>query len=370
MRYPQVSSLDDPMFGATLAPGSWGSNDVEFGYRVEVSQKYPWPGKRRLRGETALAEASAAASDIDSMRLQLTEAAQHALYDYYLVERALEVNERGRKLLEESRKATETLFANPPKDRKISIQDVIQVDLEIGRQQERRLTLQRMRKVAVARINTLMHAPPDADLPPPPKALVVQGGLPEAGQLRAAALARRPDLQALAHRIEAEQAALALAEREYAPDVEVMAAYDTIMGNGPTRDLAPQVGVRFNLPIRREKRSAAVAEAEARLGQRRAELDRQIDQLNFEVQQAYEQVREGQEVVRLYELPKDGILDRARQNVDAARNDYPNGLIPATAMIEAQRSLVNLRERYHEAVAEYFRRRATLERVIGGSLAP
>ena len=64
----------------------------------------------------------------------------------------------------------------------------------------------------------------------------------------------------MAHRIEAEQAALALAEREYAPDVEVMAAYDTIMGNGPTRDLAPQVGLRLNLPIRREKRSAAVAE--------------------------------------------------------------------------------------------------------------
>src|SRR5262249_1367438 len=54
-RYPQVTSLDDPMFGTTLAPGSWGSNDVEVGYRVEVAQKYPWPGKRRLRGEAARA---------------------------------------------------------------------------------------------------------------------------------------------------------------------------------------------------------------------------------------------------------------------------------------------------------------------------
>ena len=58
-RYPQVTSLDDPMFGTTVAPASIGSRDVEFGYRLEVSQKFPFPGKLPLRGQNALAEASA-----------------------------------------------------------------------------------------------------------------------------------------------------------------------------------------------------------------------------------------------------------------------------------------------------------------------
>src|SRR5437868_2089531 len=49
-RYPQVTSLDDPMFGTMIAPASIGSNNVDFGYRVEISQKLPWPGKRELRG--------------------------------------------------------------------------------------------------------------------------------------------------------------------------------------------------------------------------------------------------------------------------------------------------------------------------------
>ena len=38
-RYPQATSLEDPMFGTTLAPASIGSNDVEFGFRVEIAQK-------------------------------------------------------------------------------------------------------------------------------------------------------------------------------------------------------------------------------------------------------------------------------------------------------------------------------------------
>src|SRR5262249_16792207 len=44
-RYPQVTSLDDPMFGAMFAPASIGSDNVEFGYRLEVSQRLPFPGK-------------------------------------------------------------------------------------------------------------------------------------------------------------------------------------------------------------------------------------------------------------------------------------------------------------------------------------
>src|SRR5437588_11964066 len=59
-RYPQVTALDDPMFGAQVAPGAFGSNTVEGGYRLEISQKFPWCGKLALRGQSALAEASAA----------------------------------------------------------------------------------------------------------------------------------------------------------------------------------------------------------------------------------------------------------------------------------------------------------------------
>jgi hypothetical protein len=40
-RYPQAISLEDPIFGVQAAPGAWGSNDLNGGYRVEVSQKYP-----------------------------------------------------------------------------------------------------------------------------------------------------------------------------------------------------------------------------------------------------------------------------------------------------------------------------------------
>jgi hypothetical protein len=49
------------MVAATLGPGTCAPDDpgINIAYRLEISQKFPWPGKRKLRGENALAEARA-----------------------------------------------------------------------------------------------------------------------------------------------------------------------------------------------------------------------------------------------------------------------------------------------------------------------
>ncbi len=363
-RYPQVTSLEDPMFAGTLGPATYGSNTVNPAYRLEVAQKYPFPGKLRLRGAGALAEAGAARNDVEDTRFQLIESAKGAFYDYYLAARALEVNAESLAKLREFKKNAEARYttARGPQ------QDFLQAEVEIGRETQRRVTLDRMRQVAVARINTLMHLPPDGPLPPPPRQLAMGAVLPEAGQLRAAALVRRPDLQALANRAAADEASLALACKEYYPDFEPFFMYDRFMGNtSQSRPLAYMLGLKMNLPVRLARRAGAVAEAQARLAQRRAELARQTDQVNFQVQQAYAQVRESEATVRLYEQQ---ILPAARLNVETGSQEYLTGKIPFLSLIEAQRSVIGLRDRSYEAVADYFRRLAALERAVGGPLGP
>ena len=357
-RYPQVTSPEDPMFSGTLAPSSFGSRNVDTGYRVEVSQKILWPGKKSLRGEMALAEAGAAGNDVEEMKLQLAESARNAFYEYYLVHRAIEVNEDALKLLEESRRNAESRFRTG----QITRQDVLQAEIEIGRQHERGITLDRMRKVAVARINTLMHQAPSDPLPLPPVVLSRGEPLPSATQLIATAIVRRPDLRAMATRLASDRAGLALAHKEYYPDLEVTAAYDTIMGNGPARDLAPQVGFRVNLPVRVGRRNAAVSEAQAKLAQRLAEFAAKIDQVKFQVQEAYEQVVESERILQLYEGK---IIPQSHENVKAAQSAYVTGKTPFLSLVEAQRTLVSLRDRNFEVTADYFRRRASLDRLVG-----
>jgi outer membrane protein TolC len=285
-----------------------------------------------------------------------------AFYDYYLVDRALEVNEESLRLLREFRKNAQTRYQTGL----VPEQDVLQADVEIGSEQDRRLELEQMRQVALARINTLMHLPPDGALPPPPKQLHGKEEVPDAHLLREMARGRRPDLQAMANRIAAEEASLGLAHKEFYPDFEPFFMYDRFMGNvSDNRDLATMLGVRLNLPLYRQRRDGAVAEAEARIAQRRAELARLSDQVSYQVQEAYARVQRSRKSVQLY---RETILKAAEANVRAAQSAYMTGKTPFLSLIVAQRNVVNLRDHYYEAVADYFRRYAALGRAVGGPL--
>jgi outer membrane protein TolC len=207
-----------------------------------------------------------------------------------------------------------------------------------------------------------MRRPPEEPLPPPTDRPVDVTPLPDAAALRALALSRRPDLLALAHRIDADRAALALACAESKPDFEVMAAYDAFWQR-PEQDLRPMIGLKLNLPVRHARRQGAITEAQAKLAQRQAELAKMSDQAAFEVHQALEQVRESEQAVRLY---VDNILPAATANVQAAQSEYVTGRVSFLNLVEAQRNMVMLRDRSFEAAAELTRRRAMLERAAGG----
>jgi outer membrane protein TolC len=358
-RYPQVTSLDDPTFAFWTAPASAGSPNADYAARVEVSQRFLYPGKRALKGNIARAEAVAAAEDVEDARLQLTEAAKSALADYYFAVKANGVAAENLRLLGEFRKNAETRYKTGQGQQ----QDVLQADVEIARQEERLVTLRRARHVAIARLNTLMHRQPDKPFPPPPERLP-HVPIPDAVRLRELALGR-PDVRAATARVASEEAAIALALKEYNPDVELMAAYDGFWQDAPGRPLQWQVGARVNLPVRLARRGGALSEAQARVAERRAELARLTDQVQFQVQEAFEQLWEAEEVVRLYEGK---VLPAVEANVKEAQSAYITNRIPFLNLIEAQRNRASLKERYFEAVGEAVRRRATLERVVGAPL--
>lgn len=355
-RYPQVTSLDDPVFAFTTAPGSIGSRNADYAARAEISQKLPFPGKRDLKGQVSTAEAAAAARGVDDAKLALVAAAKSAVADYYLAMKGTAVAEENAKLLREFRQNAESRY----KTGQAPQQDLLQAEVEVARQEERLVAWRRARQVAIARLNTLMHLPPDSPLPPPAE-ISASSAIPDAAVLRAAALSR-PDLKAVLDRLAADEAALALALKEYKPDVDVMAAYDGFWQGDGGRPLQWQIGARVNLPMRYSRRSGAVSEAQSRVAQRRAELAKLTDRVNFEVQEAWEQVREADEIVKLYGTK---ILPAAEANVKEAQTGYVAGRVPFLNLIEAQRNRVGLRDRYYEAIAESLRRRAALERAAG-----
>ena len=358
-KYPQAVALDDPMFTAMTAPSSWSSDDVNAAYLLGGSQKIPWWGKRSLRGQVARAEANAASMDVADARLALTQAAHLAYFDYYLVHRQLELTEANLRSLDEFQVTARRQYeANL-----VMQQDVLQAEVELAEGERRRIELERMRRTSIARLNTLVHRPPDTPVPPPPSSLVVEGTPAPPELLRQVAQQQRPDLASMRAKIQAENASVALAYKEFYPDFEVMGRYDRFWQPTSTQgDLQGQFGVNMNVPIYLEKRRAAAREAMYKLRRQRAEYEQRIDDVNQEVESAYAQVVEMQAIVELY---ANRTLPAAERNVTSARNDYVANRGDFLRLVSAQRQSLMLQEKYQEAVAGYLSRRAELERAVG-----
>ena len=362
-RYPQAISLDDPMFMTMMAPASFGSNQVESAYILQGTQKLPWFGKRGIRGQAARSETSAAFHDMNDTRLQVAQVTSIAFFEYYLVQRESELIDANAQVMREFRSAAQAKYEN----NQVTQQDVLQADVELADTERRRIENDRMRRVAVARINTLLRRAPTEPLPPPPGTLTIEAELPPIVELQQSAVFQRPDLAALAARVRAEEAALNLAVKQYYPDAEFFGRYDSFWQPAATQsDLRGQVGMNMNVPIYGRKLQAAVCEAQFRLSQRRAEYQqRQLD-IQYEVQSAFEAVEESRQTAELY---TEKFLQYSEQNLEAARSNYDVGKITFLALAQAQRQLIDVREKYQQTLADYHRRRAELERAVGG-IAP
>ena len=309
LRYPQEVALDDPMFGTMLGPGSWGDPTVDSAYMVEASQKLPWPGKRQLRGNVALAEANAAYFDVGEQRLRIAELTRDAYYDYFMAHRQLAVLVSSTKLLTSFRDAATSRYEAA----EVEQQDVLLADVELAQVERRRLEAARRARVAQARINTLLLLPADVPLAPPPTELPVGDATPTADDVRIFALSQRPELAAQQARIRAERYSIALACKEFYPDVEVVGRYDAFWQETPLR---PMVGMNLNLPLYKEKRRAAVGEARARLATEQAELDAKISEIAFEAEEARQQVMESQQSLAIY---RDDLLPTAQRSIESAQ---------------------------------------------------
>jgi len=355
-RYPQETSLDDPVLGYGVAPASFGSGSVDDAHKVDLSQRIPFPGKLGLRGEMALAEAAAAEHDVEAVRLRLATMASLLFDELYYLDRALEINAEHVTLLDELLQIATARYEVG----RAAQQDPLQAEVERAHLLHREVVLETSRRIAREQVNVLLHRRPGSPLPPPPGRLE-PAAAPDADReaLVAEALAARPELRALGARIEGRESAVALARREFLPDFTVVGSYN---GLWQASNLQPFVGVQVDVPLRIGRRRAALQEAKAHLARTESEREALEDEVRFAVESAADRLEEARHVRRLF---ASRLLPAARDQVEAARAGFETGRNSFLALIEAERNLRTTRLGYEEALADVSRRAAELERAAG-----
>jgi outer membrane protein TolC len=264
-RVAPAGAFEDPMLelgviNAPLPSLSLRREDMTM-TMLGLGQKLPFPGKRELRRDVA-------SLDADGVENAAFEITNQVVRDVRRVFEEVVFNAEAQRLLDRTREEFRILadIARMRHQVGLAVQnDVIDAQTELDRLQAQELTLQQESAALQAELRRLLGRDAAAELVEVPRPALLPAPDP-AAQLREAALANRPRLQALQAVVERNARTIELMQREYYPDFDLKLQYGQRdrAPDGMPRDDMVSVTVGVNLPIWRKSRlEPQVAEARA-----------------------------------------------------------------------------------------------------------
>jgi len=360
-KVPQVTALPEPklMFAYFIEPVETRVGPQRL--RVAVSQMFPWFGKLSLRGDIALADARAAYQRAQAVKVKLFYEVREPYYELYYLGRAIAITRENMELLKYIEAVARARYRTSRGD----YSDVVRVQVELGKLDDRLRTLEALKDPIVARLNAALNRPASAPVPFPkeiPKEAFEVSDEDVLSALREA----NPELKALAAEIEKQRAAVRLARKNYYPDFSLGVGY---IGTGsarmPTSDsgkdpIVAEVGV--SVPLWYGKYGAGEREAAARLRAANDALTNHLNTLSARVKLVLFKLRDAERKIALY---ADTLIPKAQQSLQATQTAYKAGKASLADLIDAERVLLAFRLEHQRALANHAQRLAELEMLVG-----
>ena len=367
MKARVVSALPDPNLAATAF---LESVETRVGPQQAVlifTQKLPWFGKLSAAGQAALEEALEKAWTWRSLQRETVRQVKKTFYDLVYLFEALKITDEDISTLRRYEDIALTRYGTG----KGIQQNVVKVQSETTRLNERRIVLLRQRDVARRRLARLAGSPLgrlELDLGDQPLRDVDLRLEDLYGKVRR----NREELQARLHAVRSSREGVRLAKKQYWPDFNLGFNYIVVGDRNDPAGLmdAPEdngkdaIGVlaSINLPIWYHKLRAGVDAARLEEYRARAAYARQEDSVLYEVQDAYISLESLREQLDLY---LHALIPQAEQSMGSSEAAYETGKLTFLELLDSERFLLNVRYGYAKIKSDYLVAQADMERALG-----
>ena len=362
---PQAKALDDPRFtyGYFIEEVETrvGPQRQKFG----IMQVFPWFGKIEARTDIASAKAKAARQRYETTKLKLFRQVKAAFYEFTYLATAIDIAKQNLELLQHFEEVARTKYRTATAIHP----DIIRVQVELATLEDILRSLEQLREPTVAKLNSVLNRPIEAELAWPKKEQPREVRLDRKHIVQALKRAN-PELAEFSWEIQAAQSRVKLAKKKFYPDIGV--GIDWIQTDG-----AVSPGVRgsgndpvilmfsMNIPLWQDNYKAAEQQAKAnvrKIQEQRTDIENKILSRVFEV--LYD-IEDSQRKTHLY---GDVLVSKAEELVQASETAYKAGTIDFLSLIDAQRMLLKYALDYERAVTNNQQKLAELEMLVGTEL--
>jgi outer membrane protein TolC len=355
-------ALPDPLLSYTYFVESVETRVGPQNQRFALRQMVPWFGTLGAKGDVSAEAAEAEREAFEARRLEVFYRVKTAYYDYYYLGRAAAITRENLELLTFWESVARAKYRVGLKQHP----DVIRAQLELGKLEDRLLSVEQEREPAAARLRAAIGLEPGEALPVPDSIVVAETEV-DRDSVVARTMRRNPDLQSLAYRISSERAGVRLAGKSSWPDLMLGVDY---IDTGPAA--APgvpdsgkdpvMVSVGVSVPLWFGANAARKREAEARLRAAQHNYTDATRQLDAMLERVLFEYRDSLRKTRLY---RDGLIPKAQQSLGANYTAYQAGETDFLSVLDAQRQLLAFQLEFERSRTNLAKRRAEIEMLTG-----
>ena len=360
-RPDQVSALPDTVLSAGYAsngkpwPGAGLGTDPTSNIGVMVTQEFPFPGKRKLRGDMAAREAQAEFEQYQAVQLDVTSRIKQAYFRLGYVDLVGGVLKRSRELLTRLLRITEARYAVG----RATQQDVFKAQTQLSILETKLVQLSREDGARRAEILAILDRSPNGPLPGKatlPKPLPPRESLEE---IYAFAGDHAPVIQREQKMIERSQLALNLARKDFYPDYSLSGGY---FNQGA---MAPMYQFRVDLKLPTSyfrKQRAAVAEQVALVSQARHSREASSQNLAFRLKDEYLTYETS---LRLAELYEKTVVPQSSSALESSLASYESGRVDFLSVLTNFLAILDYEMNFYEETLNANLALARLEEMTG-----
>ena len=358
-RIPQAKSLPDPMF--MFGYQNEGFNKFTLGDEPDaygmfsLSQMFLFPGKRALKGEMATKDMESLKAMHTATQLKIVATVKQLYYDLFLAYKNIDILRETTGLFSRIEDAASARYSSGMG----SQQEVVMAQTEKYMLLEKE-TMQKQKIEAITgMLNTTIGREVNAplgrpsDLPQTPYVFSLE-------ELIQKAKKNSPEIRSREKMVEAADAKVKMAQKEYYPDFTIGANY--YPRTKSFQDMA-SLTATINIPIfYKTKQDQAVLEANANLLGAKRELASTEFMFSSAVRENYSMAQTGEKLMTLY---KDGVTPKIRQDFQLALSGYATGKTEAITTISRLKALLDIELLYWGQLVEREKAIARLDALTG-----
>jgi cobalt-zinc-cadmium efflux system outer membrane protein len=357
-RIGQVTALPDPMFMIGYQNEGWDKytfgKELGAQWMYSLSQMFPFPGKRGLKGEMAARDADSSEAMYRAQRLRTVANVKELYYDLFLAYKNIDLVNDKTALFSRIEDAALARYSSGMATQ----QEVLMAQTEKYMLLEKETMLKQKVRSLEAMLSAALGREANVPLgkPAEPAGTPFTAGLEE---LQETALRQSPEILSREKMVDESQARVGMSEKEYFPDVTVAAS--VFQRTGPFQDMW-SVTATFNIPLYFGAKRQAVAEAHSLSTGARHELVASRVMVSSSIKDNYSMLTAAEKLMGLY---KDGLIPKTYQDFELALSGYVSGKVEAITVISRLKALLDFETLYWTQFVEREKAIARIEALVG-----